>query len=336
MSMEQQWSPIPEDDEHPYLEVVSDSTESDLEPIDVIETYIRGSTLTPDTYRDYHNNINRIPLLKTEEEISLSKTIQAGIKAHEHLDAHLSLSEHPIQRRVADELEHLVASGKEALDRLVMANLRLVVANAKTRKARGVSLVDLIQEGNIGLIAAAELYDHTKGKFSTFARYYIDKAIYIAVREQGRSIRLPEDKFAAMRALKRAEATIEQRLRRRPNPNDLAQELGIPIKDVVELIEISSPIESIEELLEAGWEPRAAAEAAVTDSEPSTDPRTEQLLPALASLSERDKEIVSKKFGLGGDQALDYVELSKSYGLAPQTIRNIVSGSIKRIRAFME
>lgn len=295
---------------------------------------------SPDLVRVYLNDIGKTPLLKAEEEVELAKDIEAGLYA-EHLlanDENFDMNRPPKNQRMRD-LGEIALRGDEAMDEMVQANLRLVVSLAKRYSGRGMPLLDLIQEGNLGLIRAVEKFDYTKGfKFSTYATWWIRQSITRAMPEQGRTMSLPIHFAEKVNKLHRMKRELALQLGREATMEELAEEYGASIDKVEELITLSREPISLD--MKVGDEEEAPLSDFIQDdagSNPTEDEgiarlRHEDLHTALNTLDERTKAIISMRFGLDGRKPMTLDQIGEVYGLSRERVRQIEKTVMTQLR----
>ena len=289
---------------------------------------------TADSVKDYLKQIGKVPLLNAEQEVELAKRIEAGLFAEEKLAKHGSSM--PDGER--NDLEWIAEDGRRAKDHLLEANLRLVVSLAKRYTGRGMLFLDLIQEGNLGLIRAVEKFDYTKGyKFSTYATWWIRQAITRAMAEQSRTIRIPVHMVEVINKLARAQRQMLQDLGREPTPGELAVELDMTPEKVVEVQKYGrEPISLHTPLGEDGdsefGDLIEDSEAIQPGEAVSFTLLQEQLHSVLGTLSEREAGVVSMRFGLADGQPKTLDEIGKAYGVTRERIRQIESKTMSKLR----
>lgn len=309
--------------------VVSDSDETD-EPVQQVT--VAGATADP--VKDYLKQIGKVSLLNAEQEVDLARRIEAGLYAEELLKT-TSNDLTSCQRR---ELHILAQDGQQAKNHLLEANLRLVVSLAKRYTGRGMQFLDLIQEGNLGLIRAVEKFDYTKGyKFSTYATWWIRQAITRAMADQARTIRIPVHMVEVINKLARVQRQMLQDLGREPTPEELAKELDMTPEKVVEVQKYGrEPISLHTPLGEDGdsefGDLIEDSEAIVPADAVSFTLLQEQLHRVLDTLSEREAGVVSMRFGLGDGQPKTLDEIGKVYGVTRERIRQIESKTMSKLR----
>jgi len=309
--------------------VVSDSDDTD-EPVQQVT--VAGATADP--VKDYLKQIGKVSLLNAEQEVDLARRIEAGLYAEYKLknEADSMTSK---QRR---ELHFIAQDGQNAKNHLLEANLRLVVSLAKRYTGRGMQFLDLIQEGNLGLIRAVEKFDYTKGyKFSTYATWWIRQAITRAMADQARTIRIPVHMVEVINKLARVQRQMLQDLGREPTPEELAKELDMTAEKVVEVQKYGrEPISLHTPLGEDGdsefGDLIEDSEAIVPADAVSFTLLQEQLHRVLDTLSEREAGVVSMRFGLGDGQPKTLDEIGKVYGVTRERIRQIESKTMSKLR----
>ena len=309
--------------------VVSDSDETD-EPIQQVT--VAGATADP--VKDYLKQIGKVSLLNAEQEVDLARRIEAGLYAEYKLKNRAD----EMTSRERRELHFLAQDGQQAKNHLLEANLRLVVSLAKRYTGRGMQFLDLIQEGNLGLIRAVEKFDYTKGyKFSTYATWWIRQAITRAMADQARTIRIPVHMVEVINKLARVQRQMLQDLGREPTPEELAKELDMTAEKVVEVQKYGrEPISLHTPLGEDGdsefGDLIEDSEAIVPADAVSFTLLQEQLHHVLDTLSEREAGVVSMRFGLGDGQPKTLDEIGKVYGVTRERIRQIESKTMSKLR----
>ncbi|MFD6098110.1 RNA polymerase sigma factor [Nocardiopsis flavescens] len=289
---------------------------------------------TADPVKDYLKQIGKVPLLNAEQEVELAKRIEAGLFAEEKLADEGDV----LSFELRDELEWIAEDGGRAKKHLLEANLRLVVSLAKRYTGRGMLFLDLIQEGNLGLIRAVEKFDYTKGfKFSTYATWWIRQAITRAMADQARTIRIPVHMVEVINKLARVQRQMLQDLGREPTPEELAKELDMTPEKVVEVQKYGrEPISLHTPLGEDGdsefGDLIEDSEAIQPGEAVSFTLLQEQLHSVLDTLSEREAGVVSMRFGLTDGQPKTLDEIGKVYGVTRERIRQIESKTMSKLR----
>jgi RNA polymerase primary sigma factor len=308
--------------------VVSSADESD-EPVQ--QVMVAGATADP--VKDYLKQIGKVPLLNAEMEVELAKRIEAGLFSDEKLAKGTKMP-----AKALEELEWIAEDGRRAKNHLLEANLRLVVSLAKRYTGRGMLFLDLIQEGNLGLIRAVEKFDYTKGyKFSTYATWWIRQAITRAMADQARTIRIPVHMVEVINKLARVQRQMLQDLGREPTPEELAKELDMTPEKVIEVQKYGrEPISLHTPLGEDGdsefGDLIEDSEAIVPADAVSFTLLQEQLHAVLDTLSEREAGVVSMRFGLTDGQPKTLDEIGKVYGVTRERIRQIESKTMSKLR----
>ena len=309
--------------------VFGDDDDDDLPAAQVA---VAGATADP--VKDYLKQIGKVPLLNAEQEVELAKRIEAGLFAEEKLaEGARSLS---ADARI--DLEWIAEDGTRAKNHLLEANLRLVVSLAKRYTGRGMLFLDLIQEGNLGLIRAVEKFDYTKGyKFSTYATWWIRQAITRAMADQARTIRIPVHMVEVINKLARVQRQMLQDLGREPTPDELAVELDMTPEKVIEVQKYGrEPISLHTPLGEDGdsefGDLIEDSEAIQPGEAVSFTLLQEQLHSVLDTLSEREAGVVSMRFGLTDGQPKTLDEIGKVYGVTRERIRQIESKTMSKLR----
>ena len=308
---------------------LSDSDEGD-EP----EQQVTVAGATADPVKDYLKQIGKVALLSAEEEVDLAKRIEAGLFAEEEL-----ATGHIKPRKTAmDDYRIIIDDGHRAKNHLLEANLRLVVSLAKRYTGRGMLFLDLIQEGNLGLIRAVEKFDYTKGyKFSTYATWWIKQAITRAMADQARTIRIPVHMVEVINKLARVQRQMLQDLGREPTPDELAKELDMTAEKVIEVQKYGrEPISLHTPLGEDGdsefGDLIEDSEAIVPAEAVNFTLLQEQLQDVLDTLSEREAGVVAMRFGLTDGQQKTLDEIGRVYGVTRERIRQIESKTMSKLR----
>ncbi len=288
---------------------------------------------TADPIKDYLKQIGKVALLNAEQEVELAKRIEAGLFAEERLN-----SGEKLETKGRREMQWIAEDGRRAKNHLLEANLRLVVSLAKRYTGRGMQFLDLIQEGNLGLIRAVEKFDYTKGyKFSTYATWWIRQAITRAMADQARTIRIPVHMVEVINKLARVQRQMLQDLGREPTPEELAKELDMTPEKVIEVQKYGrEPISLHTPLGEDGdsefGDLIEDSEAVVPADAVSFTLLQEQLHSVLDTLSEREAGVVSMRFGLTDGQPKTLDEIGKVYGVTRERIRQIESKTMSKLR----
>ncbi len=308
-----------------------DDTEAEIRHAEKVADSGRRAA-TSDLVRIYLREIGRVPLLTAENEVELAKSIEAGLFAEEKLDGGV-----PMLGAVCGDLELLVAEGLKAKQRLIEANLRLVVSIAKRYIGRGLVFLDLIQEGNLGLIRAVEKFDYTRGyKFSTYATWWIRQAITRAIADQARTIRVPVHMVETINKLARVQRQLHQELGREPSSDEIAAEMGLEPERVAEIqriaqepVSLQSPIGEEESDLGDFIED---ADAVVPIEAAAFIMLQDQLERILDALAEREQRIIQLRFGLTDGHPRTLEEVGQEFGVTRERIRQIESKTLAKLR----
>ena len=329
---------IPDDDEI----LINEEEEVDMESIDLS---VPDGISIEDPVRMYLKEIGKVPLLTADQEIELAKQMEAGmladkvINAGDISEAKLKDEEVEIVKDLTSEqLKEISETGNDAKKRLAEANLRLVVSIAKRYVGRGMLFLDLIQEGNLGLIKAVEKFDFRKGfKFSTYATWWIRQAITRAIADQARTIRIPVHMVETINKLIRISRQLLQELGREPTPEEIAEQMGMPVERVREILKISQEPVSLEtpigeeedshlgDFIQDDNVPVPADAAAFTLLK-------EQLVEVLGTLTEREQKVLRLRFGLDDGRARTLEEVGKEFNVTRERIRQIEAKALRKLR----
>ncbi len=307
---------------------------SEADDADEPEQQVMAAGATADPVKDYLKQIGKVALLNAEQEVELAKRIEAGLFADEKLNDEKT----KVKAAQVEDYSWIAEDGRRAKNHLLEANLRLVVSLAKRYTGRGMLFLDLIQEGNLGLIRAVEKFDYTKGyKFSTYATWWIRQAITRAMADQARTIRIPVHMVEVINKLARVQRQMLQDLGREPTPEELAKELDMTPEKVVEVQKYGrEPISLHTPLGEDGdsefGDLIEDSEAVVPADAVSFTLLQEQLHDVLDTLSEREAGVVSMRFGLTDGQPKTLDEIGKVYGVTRERIRQIESKTMSKLR----
>jgi RNA polymerase primary sigma factor len=296
-----------------------------------------GAGGSSDPVRMYLREIGRVPLLTAAEEVSLAKRIEAGMKAETVL-ADLAASGQDFDLVERKKLERIRRDGERARDDLTRANLRLVVSIAKRYLGRGLAILDLIQEGNLGLMRAVEKFDYTKGfKFSTYATWWIRQAITRAIADQARTIRIPVHMVESMHKVQRQQRQLLQELERDPTIDELAEKVSMTPARVREILRIAqdplsldSPVGEEDDSYLADFIEDAQAVAPADAA--AQRMLSQALMEALDELNEREKAVVRMRFGLEDGQTHTLEEVGKTFNVTRERIRQIESKTLAKLR----
>ena len=345
------------------IEIVEVPAGAELEAVPELESLAEArddalKTPTNDPVRMYLKEIGRVPLLTAADEIMLAKKIEAGIEASEQLsqerrpaeaDRLLALAikaaiDHRIgdlngsRDRTREVLRQIEREGQLAKKRLIEANLRLVVSIAKRYVGRGMLFLDLIQEGNLGLIRAVEKFDYTKGfKFSTYATWWIRQAITRAIADQARTIRIPVHMVETINKLVRIQRQLLQDLGREPTPEEIGAEMELPPERVREIQKVAQEPVSLETPIGEEEDSHLGdfiedSEAVVPVDAASFILMQEQLEGVLGSLSEREKKVIQLRFGLQDGHQRTLEEVGREFGVTRERIRQIEAKTLSKLR----
>ncbi|GGK38795.1 hypothetical protein GCM10010124_34510 [Pilimelia terevasa] len=294
-------------------------------------------TASADSVRAYLKQIGKVPLLNAEQEVELAKRIEAGLFSAEQLRAAEEAGE-TIAHQLARDLRWINRDGERAKNHLLEANLRLVVSLAKRYTGRGMAFLDLIQEGNLGLIRAVEKFDYTKGyKFSTYATWWIRQAITRAMADQARTIRIPVHMVEVINKLGRIQRELLQDLGREPTPEELAKEMDITPEKVLEIQQYAREPISLDQTIGDEGDSQLGdfiedSEAVVAVDAVSFSLLQDQLQQVLQTLSEREAGVVRLRFGLTDGQPRTLDEIGQVYGVTRERIRQIESKTMSKLR----
>ena len=319
-------------------------TEEDDVEVEKIDLSVPDGVSVEDPVRMYLKEIGKVPLLSAEEEIELAQKMEAGAVATEKiaiLEVRMEECDDAEKEELKEEIKNLqrdVDLGGEAKKRLAEANLRLVVSIAKRYVGRGMLFLDLIQEGNLGLIKAVEKFDYRKGyKFSTYATWWIRQAITRAIADQARTIRIPVHMVETINKLIRVSRQLLQELGREPSPEEIAEEMNMPVDRVREILKISQEPVSLEtpigeeedshlgDFIRDENVPVPADAAAFTLLK-------EQLEEVLGTLTEREQKVLTLRFGLEDGRARTLEEVGKEFNVTRERIRQIEAKALRKLR----
>jgi RNA polymerase primary sigma factor len=301
------------------------------------EARVAGGSADP--VRMYLKEIGRVPLLVASEEVDLAKRIEAGTAAAEQLaDLSASAALDTLEFSERRQLRRLAADGEAAKDALIQANLRLVVSIAKRYVGRGMLFLDLIQEGNLGLMRAVEKFDYTKGfKFSTYATWWIRQAITRAIADQARTIRIPVHMVESINKVHRVQRQMLQELEREPTVEELARKVEMTPQRVREIMRLSQDLLSLDAPVGEEDDSNLAdfIEDAQADRPAEIAARAmlnSAVLEALDELNDREKQVVRLRFGLEDGQARTLEEVGREFGVTRERIRQIESKTLAKLR----
>ena len=320
-----------------------EDTEADIE-VEKLDLTVPDGVSIEDPVRMYLKEIGKVPLLTAEEEIDLAKDMEDGAVAQEKIEILKGRMENASEEEKAEmeadikAEQKLADRGAEAKKRLAEANLRLVVSIAKRYVGRGMQFLDLIQEGNLGLIKAVEKFDYRKGyKFSTYATWWIRQAITRAIADQARTIRIPVHMVETINKLIRVSRQLLQELGREPTPEEIAEEMNMPVERVREILKISQEPVSLEtpigeeedshlgDFIQDDNVPVPADAAAFTLLK-------EQLVEVLSTLTDREQKVLRLRFGLDDGRARTLEEVGKEFNVTRERIRQIEAKALRKLR----
>ena len=321
------------DDIDPPMEAMEDIPEEEVvDPNSMVDSF--G---TDDPVRMYLKEIGKVNLLSSEEEVDLAQIMAAGAAAKEQMEE-LAASGEELPVEVTEELEKLIKKGERAKQRLAEANLRLVVSIAKRYVGRGMQFLDLIQEGNLGLIKAVEKFDATKGfKFSTYATWWIRQAITRAIADQARTIRIPVHMVETINKVIRVSRQLLQELGHDPTPEEIAKEMDMPVDRVREILKIAQEPVSLETPI--GEEEDSHLGDFIPDEDASEPAEAasftllkEQLIEVLATLTPREEKVLKLRFGIEDGRTRTLEEVGKEFNVTRERIRQIEAKALRKLR----
>ena len=321
------------DDADPPLEAMEDISEEEIvDPNSMVDSF--G---TDDPVRMYLKEIGKVNLLSSDEEIELAQAMDAGNAAKEQL-AELQAAGEEIPAEVQAELDKAIKKGERAKQRLAEANLRLVVSIAKRYVGRGMQFLDLIQEGNLGMIKAVEKFDYTKGyKFSTYATWWIRQAITRAIADQARTIRIPVHMVETINKVIRVSRQLLQELGHDPTPEEIAEEMSMPVERVREILKIAQEPVSLETPI--GEEEDSHLGDFIPDEDASEPAEAasftllkEQLVEVLSTLTPREEKVLKLRFGIEDGRTRTLEEVGKEFNVTRERIRQIEAKALRKLR----
>ena len=321
---------MPDDVDPPLDEIVDIEEEELVDPNALVDSFA-----IDDPVRMYLKEIGKVPLLSPEEEIELAQKMSSGNLAQEQLD---EAEENSLSPEDVSQLKALVKEGDKAKQKLAEANLRLVVSIAKRYVGRGMLFLDLIQEGNLGLIKAVEKFDYTKGyKFSTYATWWIRQAITRAIADQARTIRIPVHMVETINKVIRVSRQLLQELGHDPSPEEIAEEMSMPVDKVREILKIAQEPVSLETPI--GEEEDSHLGDFIPDegaSEPSEAASftllKEQLVDVLSTLTPREEKVLKLRFGIEDGRTRTLEEVGKEFNVTRERIRQIEAKALRKLR----
>ena len=321
------------DDADPPLEAMEDISEEEIvDPNSMVDSF--G---TDDPVRMYLKEIGKVNLLSSDEEIELAQSMDAGNAAKAQLEE-LQAAGEEIPDEVKAELDKAIKKGERAKQRLAEANLRLVVSIAKRYVGRGMQFLDLIQEGNLGLIKAVEKFDYTKGyKFSTYATWWIRQAITRAIADQARTIRIPVHMVETINKVIRVSRQLLQELGHDPTPEEIAEEMSMPVERVREILKIAQEPVSLETPI--GEEEDSHLGDFIPDEDASEPAEAasftllkEQLVEVLSTLTPREEKVLKLRFGIEDGRTRTLEEVGKEFNVTRERIRQIEAKALRKLR----
>ncbi len=320
------------DDVDPPLENIEEISEEDMDTSAMMDSF--G---TDDPVRMYLKEIGKVNLLSSDEEIQLAQSMDAGNAAKSQLEE-LKAAGEEIPGEVLDELNKAIKKGERAKQRLAEANLRLVVSIAKRYVGRGMQFLDLIQEGNLGLIKAVEKFDYTKGyKFSTYATWWIRQAITRAIADQARTIRIPVHMVETINKVIRVSRQLLQELGHDPTPEEIAKEMALPVERVREILKIAQEPVSLETPI--GEEEDSHLGDFIPDEDASEPAEAasftllkEQLVEVLSTLTPREEKVLKLRFGIEDGRTRTLEEVGKEFNVTRERIRQIEAKALRKLR----
>ena len=321
------------DDMDPPLEAIEEIHEEEITDTNAMA----DSFGTDDPVRRYLKEIGKVSLLTSEEEIQLARDMLTGTEAKTQLEE-LQAAGEELPEEVVAELKALIRTGENAKQRLAEANLRLVVSIAKRYVGRGMQFLDLIQEGNLGLIKAVEKFDYTKGfKFSTYATWWIRQAITRAIADQARTIRIPVHMVETINKVIRVSRQLLQELGHDPTPEEIAAEMGMPVDRVREILKIAQEPVSLETPI--GEEEDSHLGDFIPDEDASEPAEAasftllkEQLVEVLSTLTPREEKVLKLRFGIEDGRTRTLEEVGKEFNVTRERIRQIEAKALRKLR----
>ncbi len=323
---------LPDDTEPPMEEIAGIEEEELVDPNTLVDSFN-----IDDPVRMYLKEIGKVPLLTADEEVELATAMTAGHSAHDRIEAAQEAGEEIPAEEMA-RLQEDIKAGEDAKKALAEANLRLVVSIAKRYVGRGMLFLDLIQEGNLGLIKAVEKFDYTKGyKFSTYATWWIRQAITRAIADQARTIRIPVHMVETINKVIRVSRQLLQELGHDPSPEEISEEMGMPVDKVREILKIAQEPVSLETPI--GEEEDSHLGDFIPDegaSEPSEAASftllKEQLVEVLSTLTPREEKVLKLRFGIEDGRTRTLEEVGKEFNVTRERIRQIEAKALRKLR----
>ena len=325
---------LPDEDGEPAMDEIAEIEEEELvDPNTLVDSFN-----IDDPVRMYLKEIGKVPLLTADQEVELATVMSAGREAQERLAQAAEEGAEPIPEDELASLKKQVKAGEKAKQQLAEANLRLVVSIAKRYVGRGMLFLDLIQEGNLGLIKAVEKFDYTKGyKFSTYATWWIRQAITRAIADQARTIRIPVHMVETINKVIRVSRQLLQELGHDPSPEEISEEMNMPVDKVREILKIAQEPVSLETPIgeeedshlgdfipdEAASEPSEAASFTLLK---------EQLVDVLSTLTPREEKVLKLRFGIEDGRTRTLEEVGKEFNVTRERIRQIEAKALRKLR----
>jgi len=312
----------------------AEAADADEASVDVRAAADEATGPSADLFRQYLREIGRIPLLTAVEEVELARQVEAGLFAEQRLDS----ARGPADERLADELDQLVVLGRIAKRRLIEANLRLVVSVAKRYVGRGLTMLDLVQEGNLGLIRAVEKFDYARGyKFSTYATWWIRQAMSRALADQARTIRVPVHVVELINRVVRVQRGLLQERGSEPTPAEVGLVLELPPERITEVLRLAQEPVSLH--APVGEEDEVALGDLIEDSDAASPVESaafillrEHLEAVLSTLGERERKVVQLRYGLVDGRPRTLEEIGRMFGVTRERIRQIESKTLNKLR----
>ena len=332
ISAEEFLSDLPDDLEPPLAEIAEIDEEELVDPNTLVDSFN-----IDDPVRMYLKEIGKVPLLSADEEVQLATAMSAGSEAQQALDE-AAKADTALSQEETAQLRSRIRSGESAKQKLAEANLRLVVSIAKRYVGRGMLFLDLIQEGNLGLIKAVEKFDYTKGyKFSTYATWWIRQAITRAIADQARTIRIPVHMVETINKVIRVSRQLLQELGHDPSPEEISEEMNMPVDKVREILKIAQEPVSLETPI--GEEEDSHLGDFIPDegaSEPSEAASftllKEQLVEVLSTLTPREEKVLKLRFGIEDGRTRTLEEVGKEFNVTRERIRQIEAKALRKLR----
>ena len=318
---------LPDEDGEPAMEEIAEIEEEELvDPNTLVDSFN-----IDDPVRMYLKEIGKVPLLTADQEVELATVMSAGREAQERLAQTAEEGAEPIPEDELASLKKQVKAGEKAKQQLAEANLRLVVSIAKRYVGRGMLFLDLIQEGNLGLIKAVEKFDYTKGyKFSTYATWWIRQSITRAIADQARTIRIPVHMVETINKVIRVSRQLLQELGHDPSPEEISEEMNMPVDKVREILKIAQEPVSLETPI--GEEEDSHLGDFIPDEAASFTLLKEQLVDVLSTLTPREEKVLKLRFGIEDGRTRTLEEVGKEFNVTRERIRQIEAKALRKLR----